>query len=148
MNTVDAGTPGSAAPPRRRVALRVGVAMLLLALLGLACAAVVLLQALEAAPIQVTINGQALPQPLDLARLSVGEYAALVLALMAGLLAPLVVVPLVLVVVALAVALALLIGIGLPLLVVLSIAALAVAPLALLGWLVWRALRRSPTMPA
>ena len=134
--------------PRRRWVLRVSGAMLVLCLLGLMLAAVVLLQVLDGMPIQLTIDGQTMPQPLALAQWSNGQWLWAVLGITVAMLAVMIVVPLALVVAAIGVTVGLVFGLGLPLLIVAVLAAVALSPLALLAWLVWRAVRSSNRVAA
>jgi hypothetical protein len=134
--------------PRRRWVLRVSGVMLLFGLLGLVLAAAALLQAIDGTPIQLTIDGQTMAEPFTLADWSTGHWAWAVLGIAVAMLAVLVVVPLALVVAAIGVLIGLVFGLGLPLLVVALLAAVALSPLALLGWLIWRAARPSPRVPA
>lgn len=136
------------ATPRRRWVLRVSGAVLLLCLLFVVLGAVVLLQLLDGSPVQLTINGHTLAEPLALAEWSTGRWVWAVLGVAIALLAVLVVVPLALVLAAVGVVIGLVFGLGLPLLIVSLLAAVALLPLALLAWLIWRAARPSPRVTA
>lgn len=136
------------ASPRRRWVLRVSGAVLLLCLLGLVLGALALLQLLDGTPVQLSINGHTLAEPLALEPWSGGHWVWAVLGVAVALLAVLVVVPLALVLAALGVVVGLVFGLGLPLLIVALLAAVALSPLALLGWLIWRAARPSPRVAA
>ncbi len=131
----------------RRLAVATLWAFGLLGLAGLA-GALALLHGLDASPLQVTINDARVTGSLNFTEWSAGHQALAVGGLAVALFAVLVVVPVALLLALLAVVLAVLLSVGLPLLVIAGVAALLLSPLALLGWLLWRALRPSPTIAA
>jgi hypothetical protein len=141
-------TPSVAVRPRRRMVWRISAAALLAGLIVLVAAAALVVHTLGAAPIEISLNGERLVEPRALAQLSWGSWAALIFGLAVALLALVVVVPVAMLVTAAAVALALLLGLGLPLLVAAFVLALVMSPLALIAWLLWRALRPSRTITA
>lgn len=129
--------------PRRRWPL---VSLALLALVvGVLFAAWSLVSAVHPMPVSVFVDGQPMVQGLDLASMPPAHKVVGVLVIGLLMLAALVVVPMALVLVAvcvvlvlLAMALPVLAVIGLPLLAVAAVVALLLAPLALVGWIVWK----------
>lgn len=137
-----------AALPRRSRAWGT-LAVVFLLLFALAMLALVSgMNAIDHAPIQVSINGQPWVGGLELASLPPAHKALVACLIAVAVLAALVIVPLALLVAVLAVVLVLVAAIGLPLLALVLLMALVLSPLLLLGWLLWRAVRpASPTMP-
>ena len=139
----------------RTALLASGVALLLL--LGLAFAAVHWVGDL---PVHVMVNGNDVFGAVQFESLLPMQKLALVFGLAVALLVMLLVsvllVPLLVLLVVLCVALPLVlafaVGFGIPLLVLLGLAALLLGPPLLIGWLLWRLLRRTAptptTMPA
>ncbi len=120
------------------------VLLLVLAALG----AVSMVHAIDMAPIHVTINGEPIDGHLGLAQMPPAHKVVMVCLLAVALLATLVIVPVAIVVVVLAVLLIALLMVGLPMVVVALVLAVALSPLILLLWLLWRALRPSTTIRA
>lgn len=121
-------------------------ALLALALL-LVLAAVGAWQALDAlgdVPLHISVDGETVVDGWQLGALDGGARLALVIGVALAMLAVLMLVPLL----AIAALLSALATVALTLLALLGVLALLVSPLLLIGWLVWRTLRRSPTMPA
>jgi hypothetical protein len=134
--------------PERRIVWRISAAALLVCLIVLVAATALVLHALGVAPIEISLNGERLVEPRALAQLSWGSWAAVVGGLTIALLALVVVVPVALLVAVAAAALVLLLGLGLPLLIAAFVLAVVMSPLALIAWLLWRALRPSRTIAA
>jgi hypothetical protein len=145
---MNAPVPIPLSTSRRRIVWHITAGALLLGLLAMLVAAAAILHGLDASPVQVILNGEPIALPQSLAELSWGRWMALVGGLALALLALTLVVPVALLATVAAVALALLVGLGLPLLVVALVVAMLVAPLALIGWLLWRALRPARTIAA
>jgi len=152
MNTRHRAAAAAGAASPRRWALRISGITLLVCLFALLVGAAALLQLLEGVPVQLMVNGEHVSLPLPLAQLGGGEWLTLVAALTVAAVALVLVVPVLLLAVGsallLALGAALALGLGLPLLILALVAVLLVSPLALLGWMLWRALRPAPTMPA
>ncbi|MBI3157072.1 MAG: hypothetical protein HYZ20_16960 [Burkholderiales bacterium] len=129
-------------PRRRRLALVLPTLALLAA--GALLALWLAIDAIGTIPVSVTIDGQEMLRDLDLAALHPGHKFALAAALLVLGLTLLVAVPLAL----LLSAGAALVVVLLPLAATLLALAIALSPLALLGWLLWRATRRSPSIGA
>jgi len=148
MNVLTSPTAGPVRTSRgRRLAIAALWAFGLLGLAGLA-GVLALLHGLDATPLQVTINDESVTGSFDFAEWTLPHQALLFGGLAVALFAVLVIVPVALLVALLGVVLAVLLSVGLPLLVMAGVAALLLSPLALLGWLLWRALRPSPTIAA
>ena len=135
----------AAAPRAGRTATWILVAA---AVVALAAALWTAIDALPALPVNVVIDGETVFSGIDLQALSFGERLLAVGALLVALLTVLLVVPLALLIALGVVLMTLMVVIGAPLLALLAVAALLLSPLLLLGWLLWRALRPSPTIPA
>lgn len=141
-------TPSPRPAPRNvsRWWLRLG---LLFALLWLAAAMLWLaVQTVPYAPVHVMIDGEDVLSGFDLAGLDAAAPVALLVAVAVTLVVLLVVVPVALLVALLGLASVLLLTVGLPLLAMLGVFGLLLSPLALLIWLIWRALRPSSTTMA
>lgn len=133
-------------PVRRGRSVTLVLLTTLLALLALGLW--VMLEAAPSLPLRVSIDGEPVVDGLVLASMSGGEKLATVAALLLALLTVMLVVPLALMM-ALGIALlVLLMTLGLPLVALLVVAAALLSPLLLIGWLLWRAMRPSPTIPA
>jgi hypothetical protein len=132
--------PAAGTPPRRRWPWVLLVAGVLAAALMVA-----IWHAITdggSLPLGIVIDGERVLDSVDLGSLAVHEQLLLALAATFVVLVVLLVVP-----VALLVALAgVLVAVALPLLVVLAALAILLSPLILLGWLLWRALRPSPSI--
>lgn len=135
----------SPASPRRGRALALVLAVVALAVLA---ALWIAIDTAPTLPLSLTIDGETVFEGLDLHPRSTGEKLITLGMLTVALLTVLLVVPLALLIALAGVLLGLLLVVGLPLAAVLAVAALLLSPLLLLGWLLWRALRHSPTMPA
>ena len=150
MNTPMTLTPGSAAAPRSR---RSRTALWLLLALGVLVlvAAFTTLDQLDAAPLLVSVNGAPVTD-LDLAALPPAHKLVLAVGLALVLLVALFVALGGVVVALIALVPIVLLAVALPLLIGALLVALLLSPLALLVWLLWRALRpagpRSTTMSA
>ena len=108
------------------------------------------LQSIDLGHLHVVIGGDEVSAGTSLAGLQPGQHVLIVLAIAAACLAVMLIVPMVLLAVALVVLPILLLAFGLPLVAVLSVAAVLLAPLALVGLLGWwliRALRRADRSP-
>ena len=144
-------TSPAAEPVRTSRGRRLAVAALwtfgLLGLAGLA-GVLALLHGFDASPLQLTINDESVTGSFDLDQWSMSHQALLFGGLAVALFAVLVIVPVAFLLALLGVVGAVLLSVGLPLLVVVGVAALLLSPLALLGWLLWRALRPSHTIAA
>jgi hypothetical protein len=129
--------PGAPVRRRRRwlPVLGVALAVLLLAA-GLLVAA--LLSSVPSAPLHISIDGQELVHGWDPSQLPAAHQVVLVALLMFALLAALVVVPLALSFALVAIVGAALLAVGLPLIVALLGVALALSPLILLLWGLWK----------
>ena len=140
----------TAGPGRARRWLRTLGLLFVLALL-MAALAWHGLQSLVPSHVHIVVNGDEVTQgATGLADLRPGTQVLLVLAIAAACFAMLLAVPLLLLTVAVVVLPVLLLALGIPLIVVLSVAALLLAPLAFLGLLAWwliRALIRDNKAP-
>ena len=130
-----------------RVFLVVAVVSALLLAAGMLAA----LNHLDQMPVHVMVNGVGMPELLDLHAPSTAHQLTLVVVLAAVMLLGLVLLPVLVLLMLLSVAFALCLafGIGLlmPALVVALLTALILSPLLLLGWALWRLLRRRPDAP-
>lgn len=131
------------AAPRRRH--RWTLALLILAVIAASLVAALwtAVDALGVLPVNVAIDGEPVLSGIDLAALPPEHKLLLAAGLAFLLLALLIVLPLALCTALLGMLLAALAVVGLPLLAALAAAALALSPVLLVGWLLWRALRPS-----
>jgi hypothetical protein len=138
--------PSSPPPASRRYwpLMLVMLAVTALALLTVAWSAI---DALGSMPVHITVDGEELVQGLDLASMPPAHRIVLAAVIVFALLAALVVLPVALLMALAGVVLAAFAVVGLPLLAAAAVVAVVLSPLWLLGWLLWRALRPSPTMP-
>jgi hypothetical protein len=132
--------PAPKAMTRTYSALRL---LALLFLLALAVAAAVWqgLQSLDLGQVHVMVDGTEILHGAALANLSPGQHVLAVVAMAAVGFALIIAIPVLLLAVAIVVLPILLLALGLPLVLVLSIGALLVAPLALVGLLCWWLIR-------
>jgi hypothetical protein len=89
-------------------------------------------------PPNISVNGDELHHGWDAAQMPPAHEVALAAVMLVALLAAVIIVPLALVVVVATVVCVALLIIGLPLLAVLMVLGLALSPLLLLGWLLWK----------
>ncbi len=128
----------STAPRRRRWPL--ALTTLVLLALGAALLAWGAISAFNPVPVSLAIDGEQIFTGLDLAGMPPAHKVVLAALLALLMLAALVIVPVALVVCVAAVLLGVLAVVGLPLLAVAAVLAVVLAPLWLLGWLVWKAI--------
>jgi hypothetical protein len=129
----------SRAPNRRGRAVTVLMLVTLAAVL--AAALWVAIGAVDHSPVHLTIDGERVLEGFELASLAPSERIALAIGLTVLLLAATVVVPVVLALAMTGLLLAVFSVVGLPLLFALAVLTLLLSPIALLVWVIWRALR-------
>ncbi len=104
--------------------------------------------AVQPGPVFVSIDGEEVINGLDLASMQTSEKLVFLGVAAVALLAALVVIPLALLFAMIGVLIAVLAAVGLPLFVVLAALTLLMSPFLLVIWLLWRALRPSPSIGA
>ena len=124
--------------PRRRWPL--ALTTLVLLALGAVLLAWAAVSALNPVPVSLNIDGEQIFTGLDLASMPPAHKVVLAALLAFAMLAALVIVPVALMLGLVALMVGLLALVGLPLLVAAAVLAVVLAPLWLLGWLVWKAL--------
>lgn len=127
-------------PPPRRRRWPLALTTLVLLALGAALLAWGAISALNPVPVSLAIDGEQIFTGLDLAGMPPAHKVVLAAVLALLMLAALVIVPVALVVCVAAVLVGVLAVVGLPLLAVAAVLAVVLAPLWLLGWLVWKAI--------
>ncbi|MBT9486343.1 MAG: hypothetical protein IV093_02420 [Rubrivivax sp.] len=128
----------STSPRRRRWPL--ALTTLVLLALGAALLAWGAISALNPMPVNLSIDGEQIFTGLDLAGMPPAHKVVLAALLAFVMLAALVIVPVALMLGLVALLVAVLAIVGLPLLAVAAVLAVVLAPLWLLGWLVWKAI--------